>query len=332
MDNNNNFGQPMGQPMPNQPQPMPTQPYQQPYQQPYPPQPMMKPPRQPMDPVKKKKLILGFSIGGAILVLGIAAAIIVPVLLRVDYAPAYNIAKELKPKIYDIYHSYDCEYVVDYVDSTYTNIKDYTEYIDGCKSVYDSGVDELISELENTAAAKQNSDISNQFAKFKSEYSALSSGNNEELANKLDLWQAQHNYLYSVDGLNYGSSSDAEFTTAANYLINSGNDTLKTYGEGWLEHALAIAAAYRAWSNASCINGNKSQLYDEYNNKRSEFADWRAANKPDINTIAPLNFSDTSKMYNEFTKLYDLISTTYQKNYNSGSGDCTEAFGEVYCE
>ena len=122
MDNNNNFGQPMGQPMPNQPapnqpqpmpnqpmpnqpQPMPTQTYQQPYQQPYPPQPMMKPPKQPMDPVKKKKLILGFSIGGAILVLGIAAAIIIPVLLRVDYAPAYNIAKELKPKIYDIYHS-----------------------------------------------------------------------------------------------------------------------------------------------------------------------------------------------------------------------------------
>ena len=49
---------------------------QHPYQNP----PMAKPPKQPMDPAKKKKLIIGFSVGGVALALGIAALIIVPIL------------------------------------------------------------------------------------------------------------------------------------------------------------------------------------------------------------------------------------------------------------
>lgn len=340
MDNNNFNQQPQGQPMPN---PMSGQ--QPPLNQGYPmnpqmqnpqtppmgyPQPMMRPPKQPMDPAKKKKLILGLSIGGVVLILGIVAAIIIPILLRVDYGTAYNTAKELKPKIYDIYHSYDCEYVVDYVDSTYTSTKSYTEYIENCKKVYSSDVNDLIAKLENTDGVKRNSEISAAFAKFKAEYTALSSDNNETLSAKLALWQARHNFVYAADDLSYTSSSDSEYTTTANYLINSGNDALKTYGEGWLERKLAIAAAYRAYRAASWQTS--SQLYTEYNNKKNELADWIAANKPDINTIAPLNFDDTSKMYSEFTKLYDLISATYQRNYNSGSGDCTEFLGEVYCE
>lgn len=292
------------------------------------PQPMMRPPKQPMDPAKKKKLIIGFSIGGAVLALGIAAAIIIPILLRVDYAPAYATAKELKPKLYDIYYSYNCEYVVDYVDSVYTSTKSYAEYIEGCKEVYSSDTTELVTKLENTDGVKRNNEISTAFAKFKVEYDTLSS--DDSLAAKLDLWQARHNFVYAADDLSYSSSSDAEFTAAANYLINSGNDSLKTYGEGWLERALVVAAAYRAYRAASWQTS--SQLYSEYNNKKSELSDWIAANRPDINTVAPLNFDNTSKMYSEFTKLYDLISATYEQNYNSGSGDCTEFLGEVYCE
>ena len=41
---------------------------------------------------------------------------------------------------------------------------------------------------------------------------------------------------------------------------------------------------------------------------------------------------DTSRIYSEFGKLYDLISKTYAENYNFGSGDCSEILGEVYCD
>lgn len=327
MDNNNN--QPPMQPQvpyPNQGYPYPPQQYPQPY-----PQPMMKPPKQPMDPAKKKKIILIVSICSGVLVLGIIAAIVIPILLRVDYGPTYAAAKELKPKLYDIYYDYNCEYVVDYVDSTYTSIKKYTEYVEGCKEVYGPETDDLVTKLENTDGVKRNNEIKAQFEKFKTEYTTLSSGSSDELDAKLDLWQARHNFVVTADDLTT-SSSDAEYTTAANYLINSGNDTLKTYGEGWLERRTAINAAYRAYYNASYSDPNYSQLRDDYNNKRNEYSDWLATNKPDIKTVAPLNFNDTSKMYSEFTKLYDLIAKTYEQNYNSGSGDCSEFLGEVVCD
>ena len=340
MDNNNFNGQ-----MPNQPsmQPnvqgpmgqqninmnmgqMPMQPMQP--MQPYPQQPMMQqPPKQPMDPAKKKKIILIISIISGLVVLGIVAAILIPILLRVDYSSAYQTAKDLQSNIYEIYQSYNCEYVVDYVDSTYTSIKDYNAYVEGCKEVYDSTTDELIAKLENTDGVKRNNEIKTQFDKFKAEYTAASAGDADELATKLSLWQAWHSFKVTVSDFDYSSTTDAEFTTAANYLINSGNDTLKTYAEGWLTWSIDTAAAYRtyrsSWSSAD---------REAYSNKRSEFQDWVAANKPDINSVAPLNFNDTSKMYSEFNKLYNFIAETYATNYNSGSGDCTEFLGEVYCE
>lgn len=243
MDNNNFQPQPnmnsagMNQPYPNgQPQPM-NQPPMSPMQQPLPPKP-------PMDPAKKKKLVLGLSLGGGALVLIILAVILIPILTRIDYAPAYSAAKELKPKIYDIYQSYDCERVIDYVDSSYTTVKSYNEYVENCKTVYNSGADGLIAKLETTDAVKRNQEIKAQFEKFKSEYATVSSGSTEDLAAKLALWQARHSFVVAADDLNYSRSSDAEYTAAANYLIESGNDSLKTYGEGWLEKSLAIAATY----------------------------------------------------------------------------------------
>lgn len=342
--NNNNFNpnqQPLAQPMPGQPnqnQPMPNQFGQnqpasnqpmpgQPMMQPVPPQ---RPPKQLMDPAKKKKLILGLSIGGGVLLLAIIAAILIPILLRVDYAPAYSVAKELEPKVYDIYQSYDCERIVDYVDSSYTTTKSYNEYVENCKSIYNTDVNDLVSKLEVTAAVQRNGEIKAQFDKFKAEYAQISSGSAEDLAAKLALWQARHDFVVAADDLTYRSASDAEYTAAANYLINSGNESLKAYGEGWLEKSLAVAAAYRAYDTASWRES--SQYYSDYTNKKAELSDWIAANKPDINTIAPLKFSDTSKMYSEFNALYDLIAATYAANYNSGSGDCTEFLGEVICD
>ncbi len=298
--------------------------------QPYPPQ-MMRPPKQPMDPKKKRTIILVASIVSGVVVLGIALAIILPMMLRVNYSASYKTAKELKPYIYDIYQSYDCEYIVGDVDASYVSDKEYGEYIDKCKEVYNSKTNELVNQLENTDGVKRNEEIKNQFGKFKNEYDALSSGNTDELDYKLGLWRAWHSFYVAVDDLSY-SDTDAEFTTAGNYLINSGNDTLKSYGEGWLEWSRTVAAAYRAYDNASWSSSDYQSLRDAYYNKKAEFEDWVATNKPDINAVAPLKFDDTSKMYTEFDRLYTLISDTYENNYNYGSEDCDEFLGDVYCD
>lgn len=306
------IGQPMNQPLMSQPMPM---------------QPATKSPKRPMDPAKKRKLIFGLLVGGVALALCIAAVIIVPILLKIDYSSTYAVAKELKPKIDDIYYSYDCEYVVDRVKSTYFSDKEYAEFVENCKNLYSGSIDELVDKLENTDGVKRNNEIATQFKKFKSEYVQISSGSEENLSNKLALWQATHDYNYALDNLNYSSSSDAEITAAANILIDSGNDTLKTYGEGWLERTLIVATAYRTYRS----NYNM-EAYKDYSNKSSELSSWIAANKPSLETIAPLDFKDATEMYSEFNKLYNLISETYEQNYNTGSGDCDEFLGEVYCE
>lgn len=329
---------PMGQPMPMQPGMNPNMnPGMNPGMGPMGPmgpnqQPMMRPPKKPMDPAKKKKIVIIVSIISALAVVGIALAIILPIVLKVNYSTAYSTAKDLKPSIYDIYQSYDCEYVVDYVDSSYITTKRYDEYIEGCKELYSQEVDDLVNQLENTDGVKRNEEIKLQFEKFKNEYNALSAGDADGLSYKLSLWKARHDFIVAADDLSY-SSSDADFAKAASYLINSGNDTLKAYGEGWLEWKKGLAEAYRAYDNESWSNySNYKALRDVFDNKKKEYEDWLATNKPNIKDVAPLDFDDTSKMYNEFNKLYDLISETYQKNYNFGSGDCTEVLGEAYCE
>lgn len=340
---------------PNQPQPAPNQPTpsypnpgypNQPYpgqlypNQPYPnnqypnqyPQPMVKPPKQPMDPAKKKKIITIVSICSGVGLLAVIAAIVIPIILRVDYSTAYKTAKDLKPKIQEIYYSYDCKYVSEYLSSSYTSIKSYNEDIEGCLEVFGGNTNQLVAELGETDGIKRNTDLKNQYEKFNAEYAAISAGSADDLAAKLELYKAWHSFVVTNSDLNYAKSTDAEFTAAANYLINSGNDTLKTYGENWLEKSLALSAARRAWDSASFSASNYSELRNDYNNKYSEMKDWVATNAPDVKSLAPLSTDDTSKAYSEFEKLYSMISETYEKNYNSGSGDCTEFLGDIYCE
>ena len=311
---NTPMGQPM-QPMPGQPMPMqPMQPVPQPQ--------MMKPPTKPRDPAKKQKIILIVSICSGVLVLGVAAAIIIPIILRVDYGPTYSTVKELKTKIDDIHDDSSCNRVVEYVDSVYTDRNTYNEYIERCKRVND-GVNELIDKLGDTSGVKKNSDISHYFEKLKNDYVYLSS-----ISEKLDDWRARHDFKYTVDKLSY-TSSEAEITAAANFLINSGDDTFKAYGEGWLEQTLGEVSSYRNWRNAT---ENKSELYDVYTAKKKERSDWISANKLDIKSIVPLNLEIIPSLYSDFERLYATVSDVYEQNYNYGSHDCLELANKVTCD
>lgn len=336
MENNNANNQPNqmnnGMPMDGYPQ-QPQQPQQfqqfQPQQYPYTNQPMAQQPQKKMDPEKKKRIIMWTSISCAIAVLGIAALIIIPIIIRVDYGTAYNTAKELKPKISAIYQNNDCGYVENYAASAYIEPKTYNEYIESCKKSYDPTVNELIAQLESTDGVKRNKDINAQFVKFKAEFDSLENGNPDILKEKLSLWKAIHNYSYLANGL-HSASTDAEITKAATYLINTENEALKTFGEGWQERALDLTKTYRAYQAAT--SEKSTELYEEYNNKRKELEDWIATNSPDFGTLAPLHVDDTAKVNSDFNELYEMIRSTYQANYNSGSDDCLEFLGEVFCD
>lgn len=291
------------------------------------PQPQMMPqPKSPMDPAKKKKIILGVSLGVGGVVIAIVAVVVASILLKVDYGESYRVAKELKPKVSDISDNYDCERVIDYVDSAYTSDATYAEYVSNCLSVAD-GVEDLVTKLGQTAGIKRDKDLKAQFERFEEAIDSVLP-DEEELSQRLKVYEAWHKFTVAVDDLSASSSSDAEIQNAAKNLTESGNEVLATYGAGWLEKAQAYTQAYREYYNTP---GYSAALVAAKNNAQTEQKNWVAANRPDIAEVGGLSFANTSKMYTEFTKLYDMIVELYEQNYDEASGDCTTFLDEVYC-
>lgn len=289
----------------------------------------MKPPKQPMDSAKKKKIIMGVVIGAAAVVVAVAAVVVVSMLLKVDYGETYKVAKELKPEVVNVYRNTNCENVIDYAESTYTRPADYNEYADGCLAA-GGEISELTKKLGETAGVKRNKEIKAQFDKF-SEGVNTTLPDKSDLEKKLAIYKAWHEFQYLRDDIR-ASSADSEVQSAVAPLVNSGNDTLKTYGEGWMTSVLKLTQAYRNYDNMSYSDPNKSSARVAYQDAQTEHNNWTAANKPDIKQLGGLNFDNNTKMYNEWTKLYDMIRETYMENYNEGSGDCSEFLGEVYCD
>ena len=256
--------------------------------------------------VKRKKLIFSLSISVIVITLGVAAFLVVFTLLRVDYASTYKVAKELKPLFYKLYHSDDCDEVINFVKSSSKTPKEYGKITEKCKDIYNSSIDGLISELGDTDGVRKDDEIRSQFETLKAAYETLAQNESEALSNKLVLWRAMHDFNYASNGLRFVSSSDADFKTAANYLINSGNKALEEFGEGWLERSLEAATAYRNYRLRTTSTAD--ELYGEFDKKQRELNDWVAKNKPAIEKISPLNFDENAKVYTEFTKLYDLIA------------------------
>lgn len=285
-------------------------------------------PKAPMNPATKKKIIIGCVIGAAVIVVAIVACIVIAILSHVDYGETYRSAKDLKDDISELYTAYDCERIVSSADSDWISDSNYNKYIESCKSATD-GIDDKIAALEQTSGIRKDSKLSAAFDKFKKEYSAVVP-DEADLNAKLELYKTWHSYVVAVDDLSV-SDTDAKIQSAANILINSGNDALKTYGEGWLEKTLDYVRAYRAYQNSSYSDPNRSTLRDDMYAKQSAQSNWVSENKPDITELAPLDFSDTSKMYNAFRDFYNLLVDTYEEHYDSGSGDCSELRGVVFC-
>lgn len=285
--------------------------------------------KQPMDPAVEKKIILGAIIGGATVVVGVIAIVVISLLTRVDYGETYRVAKELSPEITAFAQNTSCTRVLDYVDSQYTTVTTYNDYVSSCLSA-GSEIDGLIEKLGATSGVKRNKEIKEVFDKF-SEGVSQTLPNAEELEEKLAMYRAWHEYVYLEDDVRF-SDTNAELQAVAAPLIDSGNEVLKTYGEGWLTSVLAVATAYREYDGLSYSDSNKTTARQKYQELQASHKTWMAENKPNIKTMAALNFENTSKLYDAWTKLYDLIRETYEENYDEESGDCVMLFGEVFCE
>jgi len=292
--------------------------------------PAAQPVKVPMNPVTKKKIVIGVIIGASVIVLALLAWLIISLVTRIDYGDTYRTADELRSKVNTLYQDYGCSRAVDYVDSTWVSERTYNSYVADCKSAID-GSDELVQKLSETSGVKRDKKISEQFKTFEENYHRAFP-EISTIGEKLDLYQKWHTFTVKVDDLT-AKSSDAEFKSAADELLNSGNPTLAKYAEGWLEKTLAYIHAYQAYWNAPTDDPNKAQLRNDMNNKQSEQRAWVSENRPDVVDLVGLEFNNTSKMYNSFRTLFSTIAEAYEEHYEFGSGDCSELLGEVViCE
>ncbi len=284
----------------------------------------------PVAPKKKKTgLILGLSLGIGGIVIVIVVVVVVIMMSKVDYGEAYRVASELSEKVQGIHNDYDCTNVVDDYDDEYVSDKTFDGYVVECEATTE-GVDELVKKLGETAGVKKNKEIKEKYEVFSEEMVKIVP-EGDELGQKLAVYQAWHTFAVKVDDLQ-ATSADAAVQAAANVLIESGNEVLKKYGEGWLEKTLAYTHAFQVYRNTSWSASNYNDVVAARDDAKTAQENYSMENKPDIGTLAGLNFDNTTKMYNAFEEMRELINREYEANYDYESGDCFELFGEVVCD
>ncbi len=263
--------------------------------------------KKPMDPKKKKNIIIWSCVGGGVLIAGIVAIVLVIVLTQVDYKESYRLAKELSEPMSKFYSGYSrCEYVVEYADSYYTSASSYSTYIEGCKEAISSETTEKIKKLGETSGVSRDSDVKALYDKFWEKYSKAVSGVDDDLSKKLDTYDSWHKFIYdgeSIDIVYF--SNENKIDTVADYAIKSGNDTLKSFGEQWKTKAQELYKARKDYRNGTI-------RYSEYSTKEDDFDDWYEESLPKLADVLPLNFDgDKSEIDEAWDDLVLVIGKKY---------------------
>ena len=283
--------------------------------------------RKPMDPATKKKLILGLSIGGGVIVLAIIAIVVIAVVTHVDYGATYRAAKELDEKINDFYSSSDCADAYLEADSTYVDEDDYNDALDECKAMA-TELDELVNVLGSTSGIKNDSELKAAYDKFVADYRKVIP-DQATLDAGLATLKAVHQFMLAVDELDLDEAGEAEIQEACNYLINSGNAQLATVGQGVAPLLTDYVNTYRTWLDSS---GYYNDEYDAYQAAEEALENYLDDNDVTKDELITFELDGAGDVYDAYSDLYDDIVSAYELHYD-GKGGCSTSYdGTVYCD
>ncbi len=311
-------------------------------------------------PKKSKKglvitiVILLITVAG-----GVTAALLIPMLTRIDYGPAYRQARDLTSKLTDsVFNQVDCYTVVDDIEALDYGDSSYDELVDVCKNSFiDKSLNIAVESLGETDGVKRDSKIKALYDEFNSDYQKIVEAS-DNIEVKLEAYRAMHKFLLdssktlSVTVQNSEEVYYFRVKTAteswAKTLTDSGIDTLVTYGNGWKEKVDALADAnekmLKVRADILAEDSHVARLFDyedrdeyktakaEYEQKLEEYKEYVKNNQPNVKELFPIGMTDRSGLIKKFSDMKDLITTTYQEHYNKDSGDCTDIFGTVICE
>lgn len=266
--------------------------------------------KKPMDPKKKKKIIIWSCIGGGVVIAAIVAVVLVIVLTKVDYKESYQIAMQLDDKIGDFYYDYDdCSDVVDDVNNDWTGTSSYSSYVSDCKNAVSKETIDLVDKLSGTSGVARDGDVKAKFDIFNEAFKKATASVNDETSKTLDVYDSWHKFVYNSDGFSFYSTSEEKINTVANYAINSGNDTFKAFGEQWKEKAIEVYKARQAYDKAT---SGYSDLLKDYNTKKNALESWLEENLPKPSEVLPLSFDgDASAIRSAWSDFTTILSKKY---------------------
>ncbi|MFV0485081.1 MAG: hypothetical protein ACK5MU_02520 [Candidatus Saccharimonadales bacterium] len=285
-------------------------------------------PKKPMDPKTKKLIIIICSVGGGLLLLGLAALIILPIILKVDYEKTYDLADDTNDIRYDIQGYDSCGGVISYVNSSYQSTSSYEKYVSECKSDL-AAFKEGVSSLAGDNGVNRDSDIKAKWDEFKTSYDRAFAPY-EQL---VDIYSDWHTFVAGWYDATSGSDwwetmNESKVKSLTSTLTNSSNEGLKKYGEGFVtvrwkqvKAYQTYKSAYNAYYDASYSAPNKSTLRDAmnaaseaYNGANQDYKDY-ITDEPDIKDTEKLVGIDIDKNENQFLSkfadVYSIASTKY---------------------
>lgn len=267
--------------------------------------------KKPMDPKKKKKIIIWSCVGGGVLIAGIVAVVLVIVLSKVDYKESYMLAEQLDDKISDFYYDYDdCQYAVDKVNNTWTGTSSYSSYVSDCKNAISQETIDMVNKLAGTSGVARDGEVKAKFDAFNTEFQKAISSVDADMNAKLDVYDSWHKFVYESDGFGfYSTTTEDKINTVADYAINSGNDTFKAFGEQWKAKAVEVLAARQAYDKATT---GYSDLYKDYTTKRTALETWLETDLPKATEVLPLSFDgDEYEVRSKWNEFESFLASKY---------------------
>ena len=250
---------------------------------------------------KSKGLIFGIA-GGAVVV--VAAIVVAVVMLtgKPDYNKSYEEVKELYAKLKTFTNGSACEKLSNEGAESDVSEETLKGYISECKNEVKE-VSEINRKLGATSGVKKDETLKKKFDDYDAKWQTLVS-NEDGLEKDLQAYIAMHQFIVKADEIDVSSNPEG-MLEMGDVLINSGNESLKKYGEAWNENARAVIDAVKKYQSASSASDRSKYRTELLNavDKMEDFLDDDSLLQESTN----FNEDNADAMIDAFEDLYKSI-------------------------
>lgn len=231
-----------------------------------------------VDPTESSsKVGLWIALGvGLLLAVGAIVSVIVPQMLTPDYSKMYDSSIELQDALSEYFYSSACHDVALYVDDYYsTDAEEYNESIEDCKKdatkVYNA-----VSKFEAESGASRDSQINGLYQNFKKAFDEKAPAQ-DKLESTLKVYAAAHDFVVGMNDFDTSSGTIPtveEFKKVTDTLVNSGDATLKEFGEGLNTRYAKLYDAAQAYIKTSYSDPNYREVSENYEDATDNMEDY----------------------------------------------------------